>query len=120
MTHTKDDIYFLNNINSYSNKFSKSINNLSKYLMNCNINTKINFQKFKSLINNIKLNNKNYNPIKNQNIKSQIFFNETIKFIDLVQKGDIVKVRKFIKKTNHLFRHAVGIRHADYIAYKTK
>lgn len=119
MTHTKDDVYFLNNINSYSYKFSKSINDLSKYLMNCNANTKINFKKFKSLINNIKLNTKDYNPIKNQNIKSQIFFNETIKFIELVQKGDITKVRNFLKKTNHLFKHAVGIRHADYVAYKT-
>ena len=36
------------------------------------------------------------------------------------KKGDLIKLKKFVKKTKFLFKDAVGLRHTDYIAYKMK
>ena len=63
---------------------------------------------------------KNLNFLNIANKKSVIFFKECDQFINLTKKGDLIKLKKFVKKTKFLFKDAVGLRHTDYIAYKMK
>ena len=39
-------------------------------------------------------------------------------FIKVVNNGDFVMVKDYVKKCKLLFKGPVGIRHVDYIAYK--
>jgi hypothetical protein len=38
--------------------------------------------------------------------------------LDIVNSGDVEKVRRFIVGASHLFRGANGVRHVDFVAYK--
>lgn len=44
--------------------------------------------------------------------------NEVKELLDIVETGDMGKVRNFILDARHLFRGANGVRHVDFIAYK--
>ena len=63
---------------------------------------------------------KNLNILNISNKRSEIFLKESFKFISLTKKGDLNKLRNFVKKTKYLFKDAVGIRHTDFVAYKIK
>ena len=120
MTHTEDDNKFLGKINRDIKPFSNSLKSLSDYVANCNKNTKINYNLFKNRTKSISKFAKNLNFLNIANKKSVIFFKECDQFINLTKKGDLIKLKKFVKKTKFLFKDAVGLRHTDYIAYKMK
>ena len=120
MTHTEDDNKFLAKINSSISPFSNSLQSLATYVANCNVKTKIDLVSFKNKTSNITKKIKNLNFLNVANKKSEIFFKESFEFIRLTKKGDLNKVKKFVKNTKFLFKDAVGLRHTDYVAYKIK
>jgi hypothetical protein len=51
----------------------------------------------------------------------QVFFSETMKFLEMVAAGESpTKIRKAIDGFTILFKGFAGVRHVDYVAYKTK
>jgi len=55
------------------------------------------------------------------NKRLQVFFSETIKFLEMVAVGESpTKIRKAIDGFTILFKGFAGVRHVDYVAYKTK
>ena len=50
--------------------------------------------------------------------KSTIFLDEVKRIIDLLEKGDLQKVKKYLNQTIQLFRGAYGVRHVDFVGYK--
>ena len=120
MTHTEDDYKFLPRINKSMSSFSNSLQKLASYVANCNINTKIDLSIFKKRTSTMTKEIKNLNVLNVANKKSEIFLKESFEFINLTKKGDLNKLKKFVKKTKYLFKDAVGIRHTDYVAYKIK
>ena len=78
-----------------------------------------NIEKFQQQLNSII--NKSYinnflDPVKDKLI---IFFKEANDFIHVVNNGNIDDVRKYIENTQHLFKGACGMRHIDFIGYKS-
>ena len=120
MTHTEDDDKFLAKINSSIAPFSNSLQSLASYVANCNVKTKIDLSMFKKKTSNITKQIKSFNIFNIANKKSEIFFKESFDFIQLTKKGDLNKLKKFVKNTKFLFKDAVGLRHTDYVAYKIK
>lgn len=48
------------------------------------------------------------------------FMAEAKQFVEVVDTKGLADIRTFILSTKHLFRGAVGVRHADFIAYKPR
>ena len=120
MTHTEDDYKFLPKINKSMSSFSNSLQKLASYVANCNVKTKIDLPLFRKRTSSMAKEIKNLNILNISNKRSEIFLKESFKFISLTKKGDLNKLRNFVKKTKYLFKDAVGIRHTDYVAYKIK
>lgn len=120
MTHTEDDYKFLPKINKSMSSFSNSLQKLASYVANCNVNTKIDLPTFKKRTSSMTKEIKNLNILNISNKKSEIFLKESFEFINLTKKGDLNKLKSFVKKTKYLFKDAVGIRHTDYVAYKIR
>ena len=117
---TDDDKKVVSNLNYDLKNFSNSLSSLSSYVANCNVKTKINYRKFRFKAFRLSLEINKLNNFKIFNKKAKIFLEESVKFINLVQKSDLASVKKFIKNSKYLFKGACGVRHVDFIAYKKK
>ena len=118
MTKTKDDYEILTELNNELNDLNLDFSKLSSYLANCNTETKIGTELFFEYSDKLSNNIKKLPTFKN-NLNSIInFINEAKEFIKVVNNGDFVMVKDYVKKCKLLFKGPVGIRHVDYIAYK--
>ena len=108
MTHTEDDYKFLPKINKSMSSFSNSLQKLASYVANCNVKTKIDLPLFRKRTSSMAKEIKNLNILNISNKRSEIFLKESFKFISLTKKGDLNKLRNFVKKTKYLFKDAVG------------
>lgn len=120
MMQTDDDKKVINYLNNDLKKFSNSLDDLSSYVANCNTKTKIENNKFKNKALKLSLEINKLNNFKLFNKKAKVFLDESVKFISLVQKSDLKSVKKFIKNSKYLFKAACGVRHVDFIAYRSK
>ena len=120
MMQTDDDKKVINYLNNDLKKFSNSLDDLSSYVANCNTKTKIENNKFKNKALKLSLEINKLNNFKLFNKKNKVFLDESVKFISLVQKSDLKSVKKFIKNSKYLFKAACGVRHVDFIAYRSK
>ncbi len=120
MMQTDDDKKVVQIINNDLKDFSNSLNSLSSYVANCNMQTKIENKKFRHRALKLSSEINDLNNFKLFNNKAKVFLNEAIKFIHLVQNKNIFIVKKFIKNSKYLFKAACGVRHIDFIAYKPK
>ena len=50
--------------------------------------------------------------------RTSIFCDEVNTFLSILDKKDLMKSKKYIRKCSELFRGAHGIRHIDFIGYK--
>ena len=98
--------------------FAYSLNDLSSYVANCNVKTKIENKKFKHKAFKLSSEINKLNNFRLFNKKAKIFLNESMQFINLVKNSDLKAVKKFIKNSRYLFKAACGVRHVDFIAYK--
>ena len=120
MTQTDDDKNNLKSLNNQYKKFSKTLNNLSSYVANCNSKSKINYKQFRSKAMSLSSEIARLDNFQIFNSKARIFLNESVKFINLVQRSNLKSIKKFINKSKYLFKGACGVRHVDFIAYKKK
>ena len=118
MMQTDDDKKVINNLNHDLKKFAYSLNDLSSYVANCNVKTKIENKKFKNKAFKLSSEINKLNNFRLFNKKAKIFLNESMQFINLVKNSDLKAVKKFIKNSRYLFKAACGVRHVDFIAYK--
>ena len=100
------------------NPFAVAFTDLTSYVANFNKNTKLDAGRFQELSRALAQSSEalNFlNPLRNKLLKA---LQEADEFVNLVYESDLNKLRKFIEKTEVLFRGACGLRHVDFIAYK--
>ena len=118
MIYNKDDKTEIPKMLNSLKNLSLNQYNLIDYVANCNKNTII-----KSAI--IKKNTKKYiKSLQKVDLTSSLIKNtktlldEVNELLKLVERGELTKVKKFIKKAKYLFRGAAGVRHVDFVAHK--
>lgn len=119
MLHTDSDACNLSVINDSLSKFSICFSELTSYLANFNSKSKLTFDQFTKLSNNLAMSTDSLDsvffPIKE---KLSVFLQEANKFVQLVLSSDIADVRTYLESTRYLFKGACGVRHVDFIMYK--
>ena len=85
---------------------------------NLNASSKIDTDEFCDLSRNLRNSVGEIDPIKSLRDKLTVFMLEAETFVQIVKKGNLKDVRKFIEGAEHLFRGSCGNRHVDFIAYK--
>ena len=63
---------------------------------------------------------KNIDLAKPITIRLNTFLKEVEGLFKILQTRDLIKVKKYLDKTEILFKGYVGVRHIDYIGYKIK
>lgn len=118
MLQTESDSEALPKFTSELKPFSIAFANLTSYVANLNKNTKLDVGHFKELSSALVESSDKLNflqPLRDKLLKA---LKEADEFVSLVNASDLNKLRKFIEKTEILFKGACGVRHADFIAYK--
>ena len=93
---------------------------LVEYIDDYNLEDKIDFHLFNNKIDNYLKALNNINTSQHLISRSNVFFNELKKLIDILQAKDLEKTKEYIDSTTELFRGAQGIRHVDFIGYKVE
>mgnify|MGYP001192417938 CR=1 FL=1 len=118
MTKTKDDFEDCANINYDLNNFSKSFDKLTSYVADCNKKTvfknKIYNNLSKKFINDLA----KVGFLKKMNFKIENFIKESIKIVEITNKGSLKDIKKFINNSKFIFKGPYGVRHVDFVAYK--
>ena len=103
MLHTDSDAYNLSVINDSLSEFSICFSVLTSYLANFNAKSKLNFDQFTKLSNNLAMStdalDSVFFPIKE---KLAIFLQEAKEFVQLVLSSDITDVRTYLESTRYL------------------
>ena len=103
------------------NSFGDAFRGLTSYTANLNKNTKLDVNRFQELSHVLAKSSNTLDdflkPLRKKLLKA---LKEADRFVVLVQKSDLKKVRAFVEKTEVLFKDMVGLRHVDFIAYKPK
>lgn len=95
-----------------------ALDHLSSYMANFNKNSKLEPKKFKKLSGALRTATTKLDYLKPLKNKISDILKEADGFVDAVYTSDLKKVRRYIENTKVLFKDAVGIRQADYVAYK--
>ena len=118
MLQTSSDLDFLSPVASRLGEFASALEQITTLVANFNKNTKLDAKKFNVLSRALLKSSVNVPTFQPLHDKLLEFMQEAEEFINLVNKGDITKVRALIEKAQHLFKGACGVRHVDFIMFK--
>lgn len=118
MLQTDSDAEFLPKVSAQLGQFASALAKLTTYMANFNMHRKLDAEKFTSLSQALVASSDCLNPFMPLRDKLSVFAHEAEKFVNVVKSGDLARVRKFIEKTQYLFKGACGVRHVDFIAYR--
>lgn len=119
MLQTEPDSQTFSKLMNQLIPFSAAFTNLTSYVANFNKNTKLDAGRFQKLSGELAKSSEALNFLQPLRDKLLTALQEADEFVSLVQASDLNKLRKFIGKTKVLFRGACGVRHVDFIAYKS-
>ena len=118
MMHTEEDTNVLPGIDDSVGDFASAFKNLTSYMENFQSNSKLDIGDFSDLAASLKSANTLTPVLKPFEEKLNVFLKEAVDFIKVVESGKLEDVRSFVESTEHLFKGACGVRHADFIGYK--
>ena len=116
-TEDHDDYdYYLKSLNKIYIKQKKLSDNLSSI----SPDSKISIPSSIKMVSDYKNAIKNIDLAKPITIRLNTFLKEVEGLFKILQTRDLIKVKKYLDKTEILFKGYVGVRHIDYIGYKEK
>jgi 2-polyprenyl-3-methyl-5-hydroxy-6-metoxy-1,4-benzoquinol methylase len=118
MLQTDSDAEFLPGIALQLGEFASSLTEITTYMSNFNKHKDLDTKEFTSLSQALVASANRLTVFVPLRDKLSVFASEAERFVSLVEGGDLVEVRRFIERTQYLFKGACGARHADFIAYK--
>ncbi|OGF64191.1 hypothetical protein A2661_00400 [Candidatus Giovannonibacteria bacterium RIFCSPHIGHO2_01_FULL_45_24] len=118
MLQTESDSKAFPKFMSGLNPLAAALANITSYVANFNKNTKLDAGRFQELSRALAKSSDALNFLQPLREKLLRALGEADEFVSLVYTSDLKKLRKFIEKTEVLFKGACGVRHADFIAYK--
>jgi len=118
MMHTEEDTNVLPGIDDSVGDFASAFKNLTSYMENFQSDSKLDIGEFSDLAASLKSANTLTPVLKPFEEKLNVFLKESVDFIKVVESGKLEDVRSFVESTEHLFKGACGVRHADFIGYK--
>lgn len=118
MLQTDSDAQFLTAITAQLGEFASSLAKITTHVANFNMHRNLDAKEFTLLSRELIASSYRLAVFVPLRDKLSTFAHEAEKFVSLVKDGDLVKVREFIEKAQHLFKGACGVRHVDFIAYK--
>ena len=118
MTKTKDDFEDCANINYDLNNFSKSFDKLTSYVADCNKKTVLKNRIYNNLSKKFINDLAEIGFLKKMNFKIENFIKESIKIVEITNKGSLKDIKKFINNSKFIFKGPYGVRHVDFVAYK--
>jgi 2-polyprenyl-3-methyl-5-hydroxy-6-metoxy-1,4-benzoquinol methylase len=118
MMQTISDMEMLAPVSEDLKAVTSDFEKITRYVENLNASSKIDMDEFSRLSKNLVDSASVIDPVKSLRGKLVVFMKEAETFVQIVKKGNLKDVRKFIEGTEHLFRGSCGNRHVDFIAYK--
>lgn len=118
MMQTVSDEELLTPASALLGAASSDLHALTSYVENLNSASTIEAGEFRRLSGNLRASGGAIDPLQPLRDKLEVFLREAEAFVEIVQAGNLDKVRAFIDGTEHLFRGACGNRHVDFIAYR--
>ena len=118
MTQTVSDAENLAPVQDGLRNFAAGMNSITGYVANLNSSSTVNIEEFAALADDLRNSGTAIDPYANLREKVNVFLQESVDFVRIVQQGDLQDIRQFIENTQHLFRGACGNRHVDFIAYR--
>lgn len=118
MLQTESDSKTFPKLMTGLNPFSTAFINLTSYIANFNKSTELDVNRFQKLSNALAKSSDSLDflqPLRDKLLKA---CQEAGEFVRLVYESDLQKLRKFIEKTEVLFKDACGVRHVDFVGYK--
>ncbi|MBI2670094.1 MAG: class I SAM-dependent methyltransferase [Candidatus Yanofskybacteria bacterium] len=101
-------------------KYSKELSDLTSYVANFNSKSQLNADKFNNLADAVDMSFEEVSVLEPLQTRLSEFIKEAKQFVYLVKNSDLHEVKAYIDSCKHLFKGACGVRHVDFIAYKTK
>ena len=120
MLQTQSDAVNMDIISKNLESLSDSLSNMTSYMANFNISSKLDIKNFEKLSTELQSSVDSVDILAPFKQKLSSFLNEANKFVELVLHSDKEAVREFIESTTFLFKGACGVRHIDFIAHKPR
>jgi 2-polyprenyl-3-methyl-5-hydroxy-6-metoxy-1,4-benzoquinol methylase len=120
MMQTEEDKSTMVRYNDLLAGSNEKLQNLASMMANCNKNTIVDKDNFRAVAKDLESELLSVDFISPLKEKLKVFLDEAVGLIDAVDSGDLNAVKNAITGSSVLFTGAVGIRHADFIAYKGK
>ena len=118
MTKTQDDFKDCADLNDDLNDFSKSFNQLTSYVADCNKTTVLKDKVFYDLSKKFISELGKVSFLKKRNFKIENFIKESIEIVKISNNGSLKDIKKFIDNSKFIFKGPYGVRHVDFVAYK--
>ena len=119
MMQTDEDQTFLENYNELMADTHESLKELSNIMANFQKKSVLDPKSFSENAEHLNMNLSKVDLLSPMKLKLNTFLNEANLFIKTVEKGDLNKLKNVIDDFSILFNGAVGVRHVDFIAYKS-
>ena len=120
MTHNQDDMSEIPKMLHSLGEFSLFQDDLVSYIADSDLNMKVNLNEFKdkahaymTALGKLDLTSYLYE-------KTTQLLLEAEQLITLVLNGNLAKVKCFIDQSEYIFRGANGVRHVDFVSYKSR
>ncbi len=118
MTKTQDDFKDCADLNDDLNDFSKSFNQLTSYVADCNKTTVLKDKVFYDLSKKFISELGKVSFLKKRNFKIENFIKESIEIVKITNNGSLKDIKKFVDNSKFIFKGPYGVRHVDFVAYK--
>ena len=98
--------------------YAENLAVLTNYVANLSATTQLDLERFDVLADAVDLAFRGLVMLKPLRTRMSEFISEAKHFLHLVDTEDLPTIREFVVSSKHLFRGAVGVRHADFVAYR--
>ena len=114
----QDDFKDCADLNDDLNDFSKSFNQLTSYVADCNKTTVLKDKVFYDLSKKFISELGKVSFLKKRNFKIENFIKESIEIVKITNNGSLKDIKKFVDNSKFIFKGPYGVRHVDFVAYK--
>ena len=119
LSYKNDDHIEMPKVLKTLNNYSKTFEILTSYVSKSDLNLKINSNEFEKRLNKYLINLKELEILNYIKENTKNLMDEALQLLKHLESKDYRKTLTFINETKYLFKGATGVRHVDFIGYKS-
>lgn len=119
LSYKNDDTVEMPKVLDTLNNYAKTFEHLISYVSKSNIKLKVNSLEFNNRLEKYFKELKNLELLNYIKVNTENLMNEVAELFKLLEFKDYQKTRAFLKQAKYLFKGATGVRHVDFIGYKS-